>query len=220
MFLRGGLEGGWGGLLFLRRGSEVGLEFLDKGVEFDGLVVVEVFELKAAFGVPRASGDVASITQEKAFLCFGILDDGEFSVGHTHDVKVAGVVLAFEEDEGFFADFEASGAGDMASDAVDGPADLSDIDLLLLGIAFESLDDGDFDVGVDTAIFGVPSGVDAEDAALDDGVCALGHLLIVEFDDDGGLCAGGGKEEGGQAQPDRRKRLRERRERLRHSGIS
>lgn len=77
-FLRGGLEGGRGGLLFLRGGSEVGLEFFDKGVEFDGLVVVEVFELKAAFGVPRASGDVASITQEEAFLCFGILDDGEF----------------------------------------------------------------------------------------------------------------------------------------------
>lgn len=105
-------------------------------------------------------------------------------------MKVAGVVLAFEEDEGFFADFEASGAGNVASDAVDGPANLSDINLLLLGIAFELLDDGDFDVGVDTAIFGVPSGVDAEDAALDDGVCALGHLLIVEFDDNHGFVRG------------------------------
>lgn len=153
-------------------------------------------------------------------MCFGIFEDGEFSVGHAHDVKVAGVVLAFEEDEGFFADFEASGAGDMASDAVDGSADLADIDLLLLGIAFEALDDGDLDVGVDAAIFGVPSGVDAEDAALDDGVCALSHLLIVEFDDDGGLCEGGGQEEGGQAQQDRRERLQDRGERLRHNEIS
>lgn len=61
LFWRGRLEGGRGGLLFWRGRLEEGLEFLDKGIEFDGLVVVEVLKLKAAFGVPRASGDVASI---------------------------------------------------------------------------------------------------------------------------------------------------------------
>lgn len=183
------------------------MELLKEGIEWDGFVVVEVLDGKTAFGVPCTGGDIARIAEEVAFLIFGIFKDGEFSVGHAHDVKVARVVLLFEVDEDVFADFEASGAGDMAADAVDGSADLADIDFLLLGVAFVAFDDSDLDVGIDASIFGVPSGVYTEHTTLDDGVCALCHLLIIEFDDDGGLC-GEGRKADKCVEEDRRERFR------------